>query len=414
MPPPPTPLLSLDLSRNFIKSLSPLDYPSSPLLNLTSLDLSRNFLRALPTSLSSLKSLVTLNASSNDLRYAALSSLLKTSLSGLNCLRSLDLQHNNHIGTYNSDHSSLLSTSLSLPLCSLLLTSQSDPSKKPHAADRDATLLLSQIAPHATSILRRRLALVFGDVTDPETADRKEVLRRLHVAHELRGPRAVRLVQGAQVSEPALVPLLAALSSWTVSDTLRREDPKEARERPTVNAQHYMIVSSPLAFSDPAARKGRLAAKKMDEHREMWVLAIKALLEVDPDFVPQVTAIAFTKNFTGSPHIDTENVGPFYGLALGDFEGGRLCVECSATEVAAVDTKGKLGKVDGRFPHWVAPFTGTRYSVIFYKTRGTVVERTTAVFKGTPLVNECSTYCEKVDNYFNCYDKATGKYEPRA
>jgi len=29
-----------------------------------------------------------------------------------------------------------------------------------------------------------------------------------------------------------------------------------------------------------------------------------------------------TRGFKGSPHIDKTNIGPFYGLAMGDFEDG--------------------------------------------------------------------------------------------
>jgi hypothetical protein len=36
-------------------------------------------------------------------------------------------------------------------------------------------------------------------------------------------------------------------------------------------------------------------------------------------------------------------------------------VECSARETAAVDTREQMGRVDGRFPHWVAPYEGNRY-----------------------------------------------------
>ena len=59
--------------------------------------------------------------------------------------------------------------------------------------------------------------------------------------------------------------------------------------------------------------------------------------------------------FEGSPHIDTENVAPFYGLSLGDFTGGAICVESGVFEVTSVDTRGRLGQIDGRYPHWVAP-----------------------------------------------------------
>jgi hypothetical protein len=68
-------------------------------------------------------------------------------------------------------------------------------------------------------------------------------------------------------------------------------------------------------------------------------------------------------------------VGPFYGLALGDFaEGeGGLRVECSARVVADVNTRNRLGKVDGRYPHWVAPYAAAgsgRFSLIYYRTLG--------------------------------------------
>ena len=76
--------------------------------------------------------------------------------------------------------------------------------------------------------------------------------------------------------------------------------------------------------------------------------------------------IAVSYNFVGSPHIDTYDIAPQYALSLGDFTqggGGELCVEESAMQVAVVDTRGKLAKVDGRFPHWVLPYTGERFSV---------------------------------------------------
>ena len=43
-------------------------------------------------------------------------------------------------------------------------------------------------------------------------------------------------------------------------------------------------------------------------------------------------------------------------------------VEASAREVVAIDTHGKMAKMDGRFPHWVAPYSGERYSVIWFTT----------------------------------------------
>ena len=139
---------------------------------------------------------------------------------------------------------------------------------------------------------------------------------------------------------------------------------------------------------------------------------------MDEQFSNKVTAIAFTKNFLGSCHIDTQNTGPFYGLSLGDFAqpGGALCVEISAREVAHVNTRHRLGKVDGRFPHWVAPYDGNRYSVIFYQTRGEEIPRTTAIFNTDvpPIImNDPSTFASKGDRYYDCYNHETNQYEPK-
>ena len=70
-------------------------------------------------------------------------------------------------------------------------------------------------------------------------------------------------------------------------------------------------------------------------------------------------------------------------MALGDFSagGGALCVEVSAREVAHVDTRGRLARVDGRYPHWVAPWEGPeRFSIITYRTRGPPSPRGPAVY----------------------------------
>ena len=93
------------------------------------------------------------------------------------------------------------------------------------------------------------------------------------------------------------------------------------------------------------------------------------MAHVDPMFA--WTGVALSRGFRGSPHVDTYDLAPQWALSLGDFEGGSLCVESGPAEVAVVDTHGRAAKVDGRYPHWVAPWSGAeRFSVIVYKTAG--------------------------------------------
>eukprot|EP00536_Pseudo-nitzschia_multiseries_P006466 jgi/Psemu1/193181/e_gw1.138.62.1 len=187
--------------------------------------------------------------------------------------------------------------------------------------------------------------------------------------------------------------------------------PRTTRERPKISAEGYVILQrpppsavltpcattstsaavddeekhDPTRSSRKAHNKAKREVEKLKRFIGIWTKAVEAIESVDKVFAQQFTALAVTKNFRGSPHIDTLNIAPFYGLSLGDFtprdKGGKLCVECSATEVAEIDTRGRLAKVDGRFCHWVSDYEGTRYSLIYYVTHGDTIPQTTAIFE---------------------------------
>jgi hypothetical protein len=161
------------------------------------------------------------------------------------------------------------------------------------------------------------------------------------------------------------------------------------QERPSVCAEAYMILRSPTDFNaklGAGSRKARQAADKFAAHASLWRGAERALREADPAFADAFTALAVTYGFQGSPHIDKQNVGPFYALALGDFDEGTggVAVEADARTVCVVDTKNRLGKVDGRFPHWVTPWDARggkeRFSLIYYRTAGEPEPITSAAF----------------------------------
>ena len=396
-------LVTLDLSRN---EFSELPSTIGTLQQLCSLNVSRNFLKSLPVELAQLTQLTSIDVSSNDLRPNGLS---LAALATLPLLRGLDLRHNNHI--WEPSHQVLLADYLAGVSCPITLREPKE--AKSHAADRDATQLRSQLEPFSTGTLRRRLSLVFGDTTNPEEVERGELMDRLLACYEKSGPRAIRKVQGIRVSDGICDLLLAEMTVWAKEDEKRTMP----RERLTINAAHYMIITSPKGFSTSTGAKAIQAQEKLAKHARMWELARQALEEVDPEFASRYTAVAFTKNFVGSPHIDTQNIATFRGLALGDFseDGGALAVECSAREVAHIDTRRRMGKLDGRYPHWVAPYSeGDRYSVIYYQTMGAVEERTTAVFSDIPplVPDDPTTYCKPEDKYYNRYDRERKVYEP--
>ena len=80
-----------------------------------------------------------------------------------------------------------------------------------------------------------------------------------------------------------------------------------------------------------------------------------------------VDQIQINKNWWTPPHKDAGNVGESYIVGLGDYEGGRTCVDYG-DHIVKYDIKNKFVKFDGsKYEHWTEKFTGNRYSMVFYK-----------------------------------------------
>lgn len=140
-------------------------------------------------------------------------------------------------------------------------------------------------------------------------------------------------------------------------------------KRRNVVAQEYMVLGVPQAGAAP---------KLLDTYAQLWALATRVLQSLDPAF--EFSSIAVTKNFVASPHVDMGDKDCQYAIALGDFHsGGELCIEASPMDVVLVDTRNRLAKVDGRYPHWVMPYEGERFSLIFYRVTGMACPKDCAV-----------------------------------
>ena len=318
----------------------------------------------------------------------------------------------------------------------------------PRVALDPAPSLRAQLEPLSTVALRRRLVEDFGQSpTDPETATRSEVMAALLecYAKEARAKAGEKSPE-SESSSRAVVDLAGAPVSEAAVEALRRaiEESPFAREgggggggggapappgeraprrgrggvrRPSRPADFVDFAAGRRADADRRAapggrgprgsRKARKAAEKFREYAAVWEAAKGALREVDASFADAFTALAVTRNFRGSPHVDEKNAGPFYAMALGEFRSsgepsarfeGALCVERDARTVARVDTRNRLARADGRFPHWVAPYPKERregandapverierierISLVFFKTAGEPEPITRAVFE---------------------------------
>jgi len=343
--------------------------------SLTQVDLSVNRFKRVPPELAQLSRLATLDMSRNFLR-PTLESLLIPDLAQLSELRLLDLRFNERCG--KPDLLEMLAVELPAVSVRITLWGQIVGASP---ASRDATLLRSQLEPWPTPVLRRRLVHDFGVAVEGiGEMGRGDVMEMLLDSYARQGvERQIVRVDGVPVRATLIDQLIVELCNWVDRQT------NVQRERPSISAQHYMILRNPAACTrSDDSKKARRAESKLKQNVLLWDLAVLAITEADPEFAASFTALAVTHNFRGSPHIDKQNAGPFYGLAFGDFaEGeGGLCVECNARTVAQVNTRNRLAKVDGRFPHWVAPYDpdAKRYSLIYYKTDGEHMPPSTAFF----------------------------------
>mmetsp|Transcript_2706 Transcript_2706/g.5829 ORF Transcript_2706/g.5829 Transcript_2706/m.5829 type:complete len:577 (+) Transcript_2706:96-1826(+) len=429
-------ILTLDVSHNELTDLPGL----SLFKNLQILNLNRNWFNTLPSEIGTLKELRTLIASRNFLRPNNQSLRLDALRQSARQLATMDLRYNQKCG--RPFHRDKVRDEL-LPLTpSVQMTLWEELGATPgtyvgsSAAVRDPILLRSQLEPLGTVALRKRLVCDFGRApTSPSEVDRAGVMRDLLKAYfdegmayfpenigtntdpdydALIANRTTLQLHGAPVPQAKLDGLLEELKKWTSYTGLVNKN----RERPSIHASNYMILRRPKSREELASKeesrndgdgngdkKSRRAirkAKKLERYRPLWELGISALREVDPVFADQkCTEIAITYGFSGSPHLDKQNCGPFYGLSLGSFDNadgnGGIVVESSARVVVQMNTKHRLGRVDGRYVHWVKPWGGKqqqsgatvneneqeqeeRYSLIYYETGNDFVKPGPAVF----------------------------------
>ncbi len=387
----------LDVSNNELMELPGL----SNLSQLLELSIERNWFNTLPLDIGKLTKLRKIDASRNFLKPNS-ASLRFEQLKLLSELCEINLSFNKKCCT--ADHRNAIEKELLPQKVNVIVTvweemqNQSNASNESStdiisstmyigasAADRDPTLLRSQLEPWGTVALRRRLVQDFGETpTDPSLVNRAEVMNRLLTRYHKEGmlvldaeqadlnsgvgERKIVRVSGVPVRQELLDEILLELNDWQGDG--KRGGSSNNRERPSIRATSYMILRDPELDVTNKSRRSQRMAKKMERNRKLWNVAIQALEETIKDF--RCSEIGVTYGFMGSPHIDKQNSSPFYGLSLGDFEEGTGCVavECSARVLCEVNTKNRLGRIDGRYTHWVTSCDETleRFSLIYYDT----------------------------------------------
>ena len=76
-------------------------------------------------------------------------------------------------------------------------------------------------------------------------------------------------------------------------------------------------------------------------------------------------SVTINKNHASAKHIDRNNKGFSYIIGLGNYTGGELVFESGPYE-GSHNIRNKWLKFKGDHPHYVKPFKGERYTLVYY------------------------------------------------
>jgi hypothetical protein len=183
--------------------------------------------------------------------------------------------------------------------------------------------------------------------------------------------RTVRRVAGAPVPPALLADMRHALDA-------ARWPPVSHRRK--VDSERYLVVRREVLGEGKNGEKNGSQAgddRVVDPYVDLKRAADAVMRWADPTFA--YDHLAITRNFVGSPHVDREDKSHQYAVSLGNWVGvgGELVVESrDGSTRFVVDTRDRIGRVDGRCAHWVRGFDAgadgsraVRYSVIYYVNR---------------------------------------------
>ena len=137
--------------------------------------------------------------------------------------------------------------------------------------------------------------------------------------------------------------------------------PKNTTRKNVSSKPNESFVLGQVNYRGQKFLKGKTKGpSKWNKKFPMLYLLITILMALHkPSF--KYTTIQVNKNVLSKPHFDKNNVGPSYIIALGNFTGGKLSIEGKKFNI-----KNKWKSFNGTLGHWVEPFKGTRYSLVFF------------------------------------------------
>ena len=127
------------------------------------------------------------------------------------------------------------------------------------------------------------------------------------------------------------------------------------------------IVTSWAGKGENAGYRKMLSMKTREpKYKKLFKESKKLMRLKDPKF--KFTSIQYNKNHRAARHRDAKNTGISYIVGLGNYTGGELIIfDEHEKNPVKHDIKGKFNTFDGsKYPHETAPFSGERYTLVFY------------------------------------------------
>lgn len=112
---------------------------------------------------------------------------------------------------------------------------------------------------------------------------------------------------------------------------------------------------------------GLYRTKVYDQHPELKQIFNEFAYIHFKDFAYQ--QVQMNKNFKCPPHKDSKNIGESVLCCFGDFTGGETVVDYESKTRTYNSLNGPVRFNGSLYKHWVLPYTGTRYSLVFFTNR---------------------------------------------
>ena len=127
------------------------------------------------------------------------------------------------------------------------------------------------------------------------------------------------------------------------------------------------IVTSWAGKGSRSGYRKMLSMKTREpKYKKLFRESKKLMRLKDPKF--KFTSIQYNKNHRAARHRDAKNTGVSYIVGLGNYTGGELIIfDEHEKNPVKHNIKNKFYTFDGsKYPHETAPFSGERYTLVFY------------------------------------------------